>query len=398
VWSCQGTPINIRQGVVGKITRKKKWPPLRRQYVYLCDALPTSHRCYSGILSTEKGGDDWKKIVTPCVCDLKKEHLDRLEEGDIVLLEPDGTVNLIWSIKSKYNAILATEDCNCSCIMCPQPKQNSGDNLIGFNLRLLKLIDSTRVGQVGITGGEPTLIGRDLIKLIAACKKRLPKASLSLLTNARKFSDADFVKELTMVGHPNLTIGVPLYADTDTEHDRIMGRKGCFYETLEGIRNLALFGHKIEIRNVIHLLTYKRLLQFSEFIYHNFPFVMHIAFMGMEATGLALKNLKRLWIDPMEYMPQLESAVKYLHRRNMNVSVYNLQLCILPRSLWPFSRRSISDWKNIYIEECSRCDLKEQCCGFFKTSGMMYSQYVHRITEDPCDQKGNGRVQYLDIE
>lgn len=172
MWSCQGTPINIRQGVVGRITRKKKWLPLRRQYIYLCDALPTSHRYYSGILSTEKGEDIRKNIVTPCICDLKKEDLDKLEEGDIVLLKPDGTVNLIWSIKSKYNAILATEDCNCSCIMCPQSKQRTGDNLTEFNLRLLRLINSRKVDQVGITGGEPTLIGRDLIKLVAACKKK----------------------------------------------------------------------------------------------------------------------------------------------------------------------------------------------------------------------------------
>jgi hypothetical protein len=74
--------------------------------------------------------------------------------------------------------------------------------------------------------------------------------------------------------------------------------------------------------------------------------------MGMETTGLVFKNLKTLWVDPIEYMTELKIAVMYLPRRDINVSIYNLQLCILPQELWRFSKKSISDWKNIILDEC----------------------------------------------
>lgn len=341
--------------------------------------LNKNYWLYRGVVSSERKVPRQGQIRTPCILSLKHEELDDLNESDIVLLEPNGKVNVLWDIKSPHNVILATEECNCSCIMCPQPHQKDPNDLLEFNLKLIHLIDPNETNEIAITGGEPTLLGKDLIKLISTCKKRLPKASLSLLTNGRRFCNLDFVKQLVGVGHPDLLLCIPLYSDNDKEHDRIVGAKGSFYETLRGIKNLALFRQKIEIRNVIHALTYRRLPQFAEFIYHNFPFVIHIALMGMETTGLARKNLKTLWIDPIEYMPELKSAVRYLHRREMSPSIYNLQLCILPRELWEFSRRSISEWKNVFLQECQECELKSECCGFFGTSEGFHSKHIHSI-------------------
>jgi hypothetical protein len=42
----------------------------------------------------------------------------------------------------------------------------------------------------------------------------------------------------------------------------------------------------------------------------------------------------------------------------MNVSIYNLQRCLLPKSLWHFAGRSLPDFKNIYIDECGECTQK----------------------------------------
>jgi hypothetical protein len=103
-------------------------------------------------------------------------------------------------------------------------------------------------------------------------------------------------------------------------------------------------------------------------ISNNFPFAIHIALMGMETTGLVFKNLKTLWVDPIEYMTELKIAVMYLPRRDINVSIYNLQLCILPQELWRFSKKSISDWKNIILDECQDCNVRKECCGLFGTS------------------------------
>ena len=103
----------------------------------------------------------------------------------------------------------------------------------------------------------------------------------------------------------------------------------------------------------------------------NFPFVSQVAFMGLEMTGFARANKELLWVEPDSYAEQLASAVEYLTVRNIKASVYNLQLCLMPRSLWPFMERSISDWKNEYEPECNNCEVRDMCGGFF-------SSYIHR--------------------
>lgn len=237
-----------------------------------------------------------------------------------------------------------------------------------INLNILKLLSPYNVNHIGITGGEPTLAEESLFMVINLCKKRFPKASISLLTNGKKFGDFDFTRRIVELGHEGLIYCVSLYSDIDTQHDEIVGAYGSFRETVKGIHNLALFKQLIEIRIVIFKENYRRLLPFAQFIYRNFPFVSHVAFMGMECTGMAERNLDRVWIDPIEYKLELKSAVLYLHQRAINVSIYNIPLCLIPREIWRFSKKAISEWKNIYIDECKKCKMQTMCGGLFSTS------------------------------
>jgi len=110
----------------------------------------------------------------------------------------------------------------------------------------------------------------------------------------------------------------------------------------------------------------------------NFPFVEHVAFMGLEYIGYTVKNKGILWIEPQKYMNELEEAVLHLADMGMNVSIYNLQLCLLKPSLWRFARKSISDWKQKYLEECSGCSLLDSCGGVFDTS-KKHSNFIQAI-------------------
>jgi hypothetical protein len=75
-----------------------------------------------------------------------------------------------------------------------------------------------------------------------------------------------------------------------------------------------------------------------------------------------------LWIDPWDYGRDLEAATLFLAERGMTVSVYNHQFCVVPESIWPYCRQSISDWKNEYLPVCNECGVQEQCGGFFTSS------------------------------
>ena len=101
--------------------------------------------------------------------------------------------------------------------------------------------------------------------------------------------------------------------------------------------------------------------------------------MGLEITGFTRPNLNKLWIDPYEYQTELQRAVEYLAIRGMNVSVYNHPLCLLPRDLWRFARRSISDWKNVYFDVCKSCGVRQQCGGFFMSAELKHSAHLHAI-------------------
>jgi len=60
-------------------------------------------------------------------------------------------------------------------------------------------------------------------------------------------------------------------------------------------------------------------------------------------AGVAIANENELWIDPVDYRAQLAEGVNILTSARVNVSVYNLQRCVLDRSVWPYAAQSISE-------------------------------------------------------
>ena len=102
-------------------------------------------------------------------------------------------------------------------------------------------------------------------------------------------------------------------------------------------------------------LQRRGLLRHVVWISRNVPFVDHVALMGLENVGFAIANDECLWIDPVDYRDALAEAVDLLVSASVRVSVYNLQRCVLARSVWPYAVQSISDWKNEFIAECAQC-------------------------------------------
>lgn len=135
-----------------------------------------------------------------------------------------------------------------------------------------------------------------------------------------------------------------------------------------GLYNLERFGFDVELRVVLNKVTCRRLPQMANFIYRNLPFVRYVSLMGLEYTGLTVRNHELVWIDPLDYQDELEKATLELSRWGMNVSIFNLPHCVLKKSIWKYAVKSISDWKNEYAEFCQECAMKSNCCGLFTTS------------------------------
>jgi len=309
------------------------------------------------------------------------ESLAYLAHGDIVRVVPrTAEIAVLYRKAASFNSMLVTEQCNSNCLMCSQPPKEADDRyLADAFLEAIPLMDlSTR--ELCITGGEPTLLGDKLLDLIAACKVNLPNTALHILSNGRLFNYLSLCGKVASVGHPDLMVGIPVYSDIAGCHDLVVQAKGAFDQTLRGIINLKRFDVKVEVRVVLHRQTIDRLPDLARFLARNLPSVDHVALMGLEMTGHVKMNLEGLWIDPFDYQPQLVQAVRQLVAARMKVSIYNHQLCILDRELWPFARKSISDWKNEYLELCSNCSARDDCGGFFASAKLRFSDYIQPIS------------------
>src|SRR5258705_934316 len=114
------------------------------------------------------------------------QTFDHLADGDIVVVNSDGVINTLYRIKSFQNFLLATERCNSNCLMCSQPPRDRNDIPYLFSIykQLIPLIPKDCF-EIGITGGEPTLLGELFFELLELIKTELPETEVHCLTNGR---------------------------------------------------------------------------------------------------------------------------------------------------------------------------------------------------------------------
>lgn len=358
--------------------------PLRRDEFFLSTKgdAPSGYRGFV-VVADENSQHALPQSDKPIVC-LPKEF-SYLRGGDVARLDPaQHAINVLYRRNSPSNSFLVTERCNHLCLMCSQPPREVNDGwIIDEILEALPLVDRD-TKEIGFTGGEPTLLGDRFLEVLVACKHLLPRTAVHLLSNGRTFSNLDFAKKYAAIEHPDLMVGIPLYSDVSTIHDYVVQSDGAYDETLRGILNLKRLKQRVEIRVVLHQQTYSRLPMLAEFLARNLTMVDHVALMGLEMTGFTRANLTKLWVDPWEYRRELREAVLTLSAHRMHVSIYNHQLCTIDPEIWPFARRSISDWKNEYVSACEGCAVRNLCGGFFATAKHRFSDHITPFAHHPA--------------
>ena len=111
------------------------------------------------------------------------EELGYLTSGDIVRLDPQGNISVLYRKNSPHNSNFITERCNSRCVMCSQPPRQVDDSyLIAEWLKAIPLM-SLETKELGITGGEPTLEFEGVLKLLEVAKEHLPSTAVHMLTN-----------------------------------------------------------------------------------------------------------------------------------------------------------------------------------------------------------------------
>ena len=282
--------------------------------------------------------------------------------------------------RANANTFLLTERCNSNCVMCSQPPKAANDDyLVDEVLATIPLIPQS-AREIGISGGEPLLLGERFIEVLRCLRAQLPRTSVHVLTNGRLLSYVRYAQKIAQVGLADLMLGIPVYSDLAESHDFVVQAKGAFDQTIRGILNAKRCGIKVEIRVVLHSQTVGRLVALAKYLARNLPFVDHVALMGMENIGHVKMNRESLAIDPADYGDALSEAVQVCTAAGFRTSIYNLQLCVLPESIRTFAVQSISDWKNDFAPACEGCPAKSMCAGFFTWNVPDKSRNYHPLT------------------
>jgi His-Xaa-Ser system radical SAM maturase HxsC len=251
--------------------------------------------------------------------------------------------------------------------MCSQPPTANDDSWL-FE-RALAVVD--HIGEaprvLGLTGGEPLLLGARLKTILDAISHRHPSTYVEVLTNGRLLANGSVEQAILSPQATEQRVRwlVPLYGNADFLHDFVVQAPGAFEETLAGLLTLRRHEQAVQLRTVLIEPVMRSLPQFCEFVGRNLPFVQQVALMACEPTGYALANRDLCSIDLGNWWKTLELASRTLKRFGVPMVIMNTPLCALPPSLWPAAQQSISDWKNVYALECSTCSVRSQCSGLF---------------------------------
>lgn len=293
-------------------------------------------------------------------------HGADVQVGDVILCEPQRNLaTILYRESDRHHSLFLTNRCNSNCLMCSQPPTKNEDGwLVEQAIEVVRHIAAPPV-TIGITGGEPTLLGEDLVRVAESIRTIHPRTGIEVLTNGRLLGEASFADPLLMKMPAGVGWLVPLYGHADFLHDFVVQAPGAFDETVAGLLNLRRHEQLIQLRIVLIRPVLENLDAICRFVARNLPFVDEVALMGCEPVGFAIANQDLCRVDLCRWHEVLLDATATLQRAAVRFNFMNTPMCSLPEALWERALRSISDWKNVYAKECSGCAVKADCCGLF---------------------------------
>ncbi|MDP3874259.1 MAG: radical SAM protein [Methyloversatilis sp.] len=187
--------------------------------------------------------ENWQRVTS------LSDDFSYLEDGDIIRLNSArGEIRVLYRKSSPHNTIMVTEQCQHYCLMCSQPPKEVDDSWLLDEANELIRIMPRGTGELGFSGGEPTLFGERFLETLRLTKALHPGTSIHILSNGRLFADRRFAADYAQIRHPDMMVGIPIYSDDPATHDYVVQAKGAFDETLRGILNLKEFGQKVECK------------------------------------------------------------------------------------------------------------------------------------------------------
>ena len=309
----------------------------------------------------------WKDDIKITITEETYTLFDYCDDYDVFQIDENGNAYLFYNNESDDNAFMLTGKCNSNCIMCPVANSVRKN---GKNADMCEMISIIRhipidARHFTITGGEPFLVGEQIFPFFQALKEKFNRTDFLLLTNGRALSIMRYAEMFNDTAPINMLIGIPIHGHNQQLHDKITQTPGGFMQTIAGIKNLLKYGRRVEIRIVVSLMNYKEIYKIAKLIAAEFPNIDSVKIMGMEMTGSAAINRKKLWLSYNDAFKASKAAIDELISNKIDVALYNFPLCAVEKPYRMLCRKSITDYKVRFSEDCNLCSIKDACGGMF---------------------------------
>ncbi|MFV0424849.1 MAG: His-Xaa-Ser system radical SAM maturase HxsC [Bacilli bacterium] len=294
---------------------------------------------------------------------------NQCHDYDVFEIDEVGNAFLYYSNERVDNALMLSSKCNSNCIMCPvsdgiRKKNNTPANIILDIIKHMPKYPS----HITITGGEPFIIGTDIFTIFKALKNKFRSTEFLLLTNGRALAYKPYFEKFRETIPNNTIIGIPIHGHNEELHDNITRSTGGFKQTIIGIKHLLAYDYKVELRMVVSNFNKEHIGDIAELIVTEFHNVYSVKIMGLEMLGNAAKNQNDVWVSYNEAFAYSKNAIVKLIENGIDVALYNFPLCSVEENFHLICKKSITDYKINFFDECNQCSLKNSCGGVFDGS------------------------------
>jgi heme b synthase len=205
-----------------------------------------------------------------------------------------------------------TRSCNLSCVHC-RAASEFGTYPGELSLDQIKntIDDITAITNpiLILTGGEP-LLRPDLWDIIDYAQE---KGAMPVVgTNATLITD-EIAQKLKEHKIPRISVSIDF--PNAQEHDEFRGIKGCFEDTIRGIKTVKAHGVGVQINTTVTKLNHKKLVEMHDLAESLGVDAFHIFMLVPTGRG---DNLRDLELTPQEY----EDALTWAYDRQQTSSLH----------------------------------------------------------------------------
>ncbi len=291
--------------------------------------------------------------------------------------------------------------CNQKCSFCPCTKEEKTFKYMDFQKlkkSVYRLKNEIGITEVVLSGGEPTLhpYFLDIISYLNDMNVKV-----TLLTNAEKLYDKDFVEKITKrIKRSNLTVITTIHSQKEQLHEFINKSRGSFKRSINGLKNVNQVGFHTIVKHCITKENYIDLKEFFQFVDITFPKSVDMQLCSIDYCGLDEKIKNNYKVEFPQIRPYLESMFdQYIESKQNERVVYcfNIPLCSADPFYWKFftpkaygyegyispdkngeSKRAYNIDTNVglYTTACKKCKANLLCAGTYRSAFELFGDSI----------------------